>query len=489
LCIDAEEGIQENSRRHGYLLSMLGVKQICVLVNKMDLVGYDWRVFKSVERKYSKFLKSINIRDIPFIPVSGKQGDNITGNSSAMDWWQGHTVLSLLDTFQKELPSVNLPFRMPVQDVYKFTAQGSKQRIIAGTVSSGRFSVGDELVFYPSGKKSHIASIEDLLNRNPQSAATGMSTGFTVTEQIYIKRGDLAVRADEKKPQTGKLLQVSLFWLGRDPLVMDKEYHLKIGTAKVRMKLVDTNRVIDASNLNTDGMKKMVERHDVADCVIATQHPIAFDLVDDFPQTSRFVIVDGFEIAGGGIIRQVLRDKNAEYRDRVMNRNLKWDVGNITRLNRSERYGHKPALVLVGGPEDIRKANFAKTMEEELFGTGIKVYYLGVQNVLAGLDADMAIKRDAIYPTDRDEMIRRLAELSNILVDAGIVLVATVSELTLEEQETFITSVSPVQVLTIWVGSSAGSAVDADYLIEDTDTASEHLKPVMTMLKENGISV
>ncbi len=489
LCIDAEEGIQENSRRHGYLLSMLGVKQICVLVNKMDLVGYDWRVFRSVERKYSRFLKNINIRDIPFIPVSGKQGDNITDTSSAMDWWKGHTVLSLLDTFQKAPPPANLPFRMPVQDVYKFTSQGSNERIIAGTVSSGSFSVGDELVFYPSGKKSHVASIQDLLNKNPQSASAGMATGFTVAEQIYIKRGDLAVRVNEKKPQTGKLLQVSLFWLGKDPLVMDKEYHLKIGTAKVRMKLVDTNRVIDASSLNTDGIKKMVERHDVADCAIVTQQPIAFDLVDDFSQTSRFVIVDGFEIAGGGIIRQVLRDKNAEYRDQVMSRNLKWDVGNITRLNRRERYGHKAALLLVGGPEDIRKANFAKTVEEALFNTGIKVYYLGVRNVLAGLDADMTIKRDAIYPTNRDEMIRRLAELSNILVDAGIVLVATVSELTGEEQETFITSVSPVQVLTVWVGESAGSTVDADYRIENTDTAPEHLEPFMRLLKENGISV
>ena len=487
LCIDAHEGVQENSRRHGYILSMLGIKKMCVLVNKMDLVNYDRKVYKSIERKFSRFLRNLNIRNAPFIPVSGMAGDNIVTSSDSMPWWQGHTVLSLIDTFQKEKAPIDLPFRMPVQDVYKFTALGDKRRIIAGTVTSGTLRVGDELAFYPSGKRSRVASIEDFSKKSIESAAAGEATGFTMTEQIYIKRGDIAVRPGEAQPQAGNLMRVNLFWLGREPFIRDKEYFLKTGTERVRMRLVDTMKVIDASNLNSDGMKKMVERHDVADCVLATRRPIAFDLVEDFPQTSRFVIVDGYEIAGGGIISEILRDKNAEYRDQVMNRNLKWDMGNIARLKRSERYGHRPALVLVGGPEDRRKANFAKTIEERLFDTGTKVYYLGVQNVLAGLDTDMTIKRDALYPEDRNEMIRRLAELSNILIDAGIVLVATVSELTWEEQKIFATSVSPVQVFTIWVGDNEGSNVDADYTIENTGEALVHLEAVMEMLGSQGI--
>ena len=253
------------------------------------------------------------------------------------------------------------------------------------------------------------------------------------------------------------------------------------------MRRFDTLKVIDASNLNTDGMKKKVERHDVAEVVLTTKRPIAFDIVEDLPQTSRFVIVDGYEIAGGGIIREVIKDTKADYRDKVMDRNVKWDTGNITRDARSDAYGHEPALVLVGGPEDRRKAEFAKTLEKALFSGGTKVYYLGVQNVLAGLDADMPIKRHDVYPENREEMVRRLAELANIVLDAGIVLVATVSGLTYDEREAFMTSVSPMPVRTIWVGSTEGSDVDADYTIEDVASASDHLDPVLRLLKEKGI--
>lgn len=487
LCIDAEEGVQENSRRHGYMLSMLGIKQMCVLVNKMDLVDYDRKVYKSIVRKYSRFLRNIKMHDVSFIPVSGMEGDNIASLSDNMSWWKGDTVLTLIDKFKKEKAPDDMAFRMPVQDVYKFTAMGDSRRIIAGTISTGTLKDGDELVFYPSGKMSRVSGIENFGGENPDTVSSGMATGFTMTEQIYAKRGNLVARAGEKQPQTGNVMRVNLFWLGREPFVKDKEYILKTGSERVRMRLFDTMKVIDASNLNSDGMKKMVERHDVADCVLTTQRPIAFDIVEDFPQTSRFVIVDGYEIAGGGIIREVIRDNQAEYRDKVMDRNLKWDIGNITRDKRSEAFGHRPSLVLVGGPEDFRKAQYAKSLEQRLFDEGNKVYYLGVRNVLAGLDADMTVKRHHLYPEDREEMIRRLAELANILMDVGIILVATVSELTYDERETFRMSVSPIEVQTIWVGSTDGSDVEADYTIEDAGTAEDHLETVVKLLKDSGV--
>jgi bifunctional enzyme CysN/CysC len=487
LCIDAHEGIQENSRRHGYMLSMLGIKQLCVLVNKMDLVDYNPKVYKAVVRKYSRFLRNINMNNVAFIPVSGMAGDNIVSLSKNMTWWKGHTVLSLIDTFKKEKAPVEMAFRMPVQDVYKFTSMGDSRRIIAGTVATGTLKVGDQVVFYPSGKRSRVATIENFSGERPEQVSAGTATGFTMTEQIYTKRGDLAVKSGEAHPQTGNVMRVNLFWLGREPLVKSKDYVLKTGTERVRMRLFDIVKVIDASNLNTDGMKKMVERHDVADCVLTTGKPIAFDQVDQFPHTSRFVIVDGYEIAGGGIIREVIRDNQAEYRDKVLDRNLKWDTGNITRETRSEAYGHSPALVLVGGPEDRRKADFAKKLEQQLFQQGNKVYYLGVQNVLAGLDADMTIKRHHIYPADREEMVRRLAELANLLMDVGIILVATVSNLTFEERESFRASVAPIEVRTIWVGSTESSNVDADYTVLDPAEASDHLQPVMNLLKGFGV--
>jgi len=487
LCIDAHEGVQENSRRHGYLLSMLGVKQMCVLVNKMDLVDYEKRVFKSVVRKYSRFLRNINVHNVSFIPVSGMEGDNIVSSSKNMLWWRGGTVLTLIDKFKEENPPDNLPFRMFVQDVFKFTAMGDKRRIIAGTVSTGNLAPGDELVFYPSAKKSRVSNIEHFGESKPLEVKAGMAVGFTVIEQIYVKRGHLAVRADEKPPQTGNVMRVNLFWLGREPFERDKEYILKLGAERVRVKLFDTLKIIDASNLHSDGMKKMVERHDVADCVLTTRRPIAFDTVDDFPITSRFVIVDGYEIAGGGIIREVIRDNQAKYRDKVIDRNLRWDMGSITRERRRELYGHGPSLLMVGGPEDPRKAEFAKALEQDFFDRGKKVYYLGVRNVLAGLDSDMRIKRHNLYPEDREEMVRRLAELTNILVDAGIIVIATVSDLSYDERETFRTSVSPVEVYTIWVGTSEESDIKADYTIENAAEAQDHLTRVLNHLGQLGV--
>jgi len=487
LCIDAHEGVQENSRRHGYLLSMLGIRQMCVLVNKMDLVAYEKRVFKSVVRKYARFLRNINVYNVPFIPVSGMEGDNIVSSSRNMPWWKGGTVLTLIDKFKEEDPPNNLPFRMFVQDVFKFTAMGDKRRIIAGTVSTGNLSEGDELVFYPSAKRSRVFSIEHFGKNKSAEVKAGMAVGFTVTEQIYVKRGHLAVRTNEQPPQTGNVIRANLFWLGREPLEKDKEYILRLGTERVRMRLFDTLKVIDASSLHSDGMKKKVERHDVADCVLTTQRPIAFDTVSDFSLTSRFVIVDGYEIAGGGIIREVIRDSQAKYRDKVIDRNLRWDVGSITRERRRELYGHGPSLLMVGGPEDPRKSEFAKALENSFFDRGKKVYYLGVRNVLVGLDADMRIKRHNLYPEDREEMIRRLAELVNILADAGIIVIAAVSDLSYDERETFRTSVSPVEVHTIWVGTTEESDVEVDYIIEDAADAKDHLERVLSHLNRLGV--
>ena len=163
LVIDANEGIKENSKRHGYMLSFLGINQITVIINKMDLMDYDEKVFNNIVSEYKDFLSKINLNVDCFVPVSGSLGDNIANTSYNMKWYKGMTILDLLDTFQVMLnANSKLSFRMPVQGVYKFTGFGDNRRIIAGTIDSGKISVGDEVVFYPSGKKSIVNSIESL---------------------------------------------------------------------------------------------------------------------------------------------------------------------------------------------------------------------------------------------------------------------------------------------------------------------------------------
>jgi len=325
LVIDAEEGIKENSKRHGYMLSMLGLKQLVVLVNKMDLVDFRESVFREIENEYSMFLRNISINPDCFIPVCGRSGENIAFKSELMKWYSGKSVVDILDSFIKEKADPEKPFRMPVQSVYKFTASGDSRRIVAGTVESGKAKLGDEIVIFPSGKKSKIKSFEGFNTAVVKEISQGVAAGFTLEEQIYIKRGELVTLAGELPAKTGKNIIVNLFWLGKNPFIKNKSYFLKVGTAKVRMTLIEIHKLIDASDLSFSEDKDYVEKHIIAECTLRLEKPIAFDFYEDIVPTGRFVIIDEYEIAGGGIIRNVLPDEMTRVREKIFLRNYKWE--------------------------------------------------------------------------------------------------------------------------------------------------------------------
>lgn len=457
LVIDAAEGVQENSRRHGYMVSLLGLRQLAVVVNKMDLVNWDRAVYDRIVREYGAFLDQVGIKPSAFIPVSGRGGDNIADRSTNLPWYSGPTVLDALDAFHTEPPPVERSFRMSVQDVYKFTKQGDDRRIVAGTIDSGAVAVGDTVVFYPSGKKSRVKTIE-AFNRPAQSrAVAGSQVGFTLQEQIYITRGELAALEREPRPQVTTRLRVSLFWLGKDPMVKRKEYLLKLGTMRVTMRLEEILRVMDASTLGATEQAAAVQRHDVAECVLKLDRAIACDLAEDVAATSRFVIVDDFEIRGGGIVREALSDRQAAVRDRVMLRNYKWEPSIIQPERRAEKYNQKAALILVTGEHEHDRKGIAKALEGRLFDDGKVVYFLGIGNVLYGVDADIERKQE-----NRLEHMRRLAEVANLMLDAGIILVVAAAELTQDDLEVIKTAVQPDWIDTIWAGDSITTDLSVD---------------------------
>ena len=237
LVIDAAEGVQENSRRHGYLLGMLGIKKIVVLVNKMDLVNYDEAIYQSIQQEYSQYLDGIGLKPLYYIPVSGREGDCVAECTEKLDWYEGPTLLAALDSFEKDKPLIHQPLRLPIQDVYKFSALGDSRRIIAGTINSGMVTVGDELVIYPSGKHTHLKSIEAFNVDQQDQAVSGQSVGLTMTEQIYVRRGQVVCKVGDVSPAVSTRMRVSLFWLGKDPLVVNKNYFLKLGTVKEKFKI------------------------------------------------------------------------------------------------------------------------------------------------------------------------------------------------------------------------------------------------------------
>lgn len=481
LMIDAKEGVQENSRRHAYMLSMLGIRQIAVVINKMDLVDYDQKVFDRVKAEYLEFLQKINITPKFVLPVSSFMGENIVKKSDKMPWYDGMCILEVLDAFECEEDKDKQPFRMPVQDVYKFTRNGDDRRIVAGTIETGTIRAGQEVVFYPSGKRSHIKNIE-VFHADPiEEGKPNMAIGFTMVEQIYITRGELMSIAGELRPKTGSRIAANVFWLGKRDFELGKVYYLKIGAEKVKMELEQIKGVINSSNLSSEEDKAAVGRNEVAEVILHTDKPIAFDLVSDIAGTSRFVIVDNYEIAGGGIITAVMEDEQKELREGRMLRNFKWEVSDVTVDERIEHYAQKPNLLVLTGSEETGKKKLAKLLERDLMNRGRYVYYMGIGSYLYGVGADT--KKASVQ--DHTEQIRRFAEVANLMLDAGMILIVTATDLTQSDYKIMKTVLDRAFEI-VWVGNEITTDISPDLQLADSEY-EESIVRIINLLKDAGI--
>jgi bifunctional enzyme CysN/CysC len=341
--------------------------------------------------------------------------------------------------------------------------------------------VGDEVVFYPSGKKARVKSIEGFNCPAQAMAEAGEATGFTLAEQIYVARGELAAVSGEARPQVTTRLRASIFWLGRSPLVKNRDYVLKLGALRVPVRVEAIHRVLNASTLDTDEKKLRVDRHEVAECTLKASRAIAFDLADQLATTSRFVLVDDFEIRGGGIVREALGDTLSGVRDRVLLRNYKWEPSNISSERRAERYRQRPTLLLMTGERAQDRKSLARDLEQRLFELGNVVYFLGMGNVLYGVDADIA--RSA---GNRQEHLRRMAEVANLMLDAGVILIVTAGELTQADVELIKATVQPERIEVVWVGETATTDIAHDLLVPDPD-ADDAVDLIKQLLQEKGI--
>lgn len=482
LVIDAREGVRENSRRHGYLLSMLGIKQVAICINKMDIAGYSQKTFESIKSEYLDFLRRISVEPMNFLPLSAREGDNVVGPSANMPWYSGTTVLETIDGFTKESSRVNKPFRFPVQDIYKFTEAGDDRRIIAGRIETGRISTGDEVIFLPSRKRSRIATIECFNAPVQMEACCGQSTGFTLDRQVYIKPGELMCKTDEPPARVGSHLKANIFWMARQPMIKDKRYKIKLAGVRSPVWLRQIINVLDASDLTTDSNRQQIERHDVAECIFETLKPVAFDTSQDLSQTGRFVIIDNYEIAGGGIILDSAQDVTNRITERVEQREKRWERSSITPQVRAGRYNQRSTLVLICGSAELAKEKLAKALEENLFNDGRFVYYLGLSNSLLGIDAGMDISESG----ERDEYIRQLGEISHLFTDAGMILITTVSNLDDYELETINTLNKPNDCRVINIGVNRFSRTSVDLQIDSLDdvaTAVSRIKELLTTKK------
>ncbi len=480
LVIDALEGVREQSKKHGYLLSMLGVKQVAVVVNKMDLVGYRQDLFEAIEKEYREFLTQLKVIPERVVPVSAKSGDNIVTRSPRLDWYRGPTVLETLAQFTKETARTDKPLRFPVQDVYKFDAR----RIITGRLTSGRLKVGDRLVFSPSNKTANVKSLEGFNVEPPATEAqAGESIGITLDEQIFIERGELASHHQDL-PLVSTAFRVNLFWLGRRPLECGKKYQLRLSTKEVDCEVAAIHRIVNAADLGDRQSQAVVGRNEVAELTLRTKTPLAFDLYSSFENTGRFVLVDEYDISGGGIVMELVHDEQEFLRDEARRRDFAWVKGEVGAEQRAQHYGHRAAVVLFTGAAHTGKSFLARNLEALLVAEGRHAYLLEGENLRRGLDADLT-------ESDAMEIIRRYGEVARLLIDTGLIVVSTTKTFGLphhQVSQAIRTLVHPAPVLTVHMSKTEEAPppnTDLHFFgPKDFDAAAQH---ILDALKRRGV--
>lgn len=414
LVIDAGEGALEQSRRHAYLLHLLGVKQVAVIVNKMDMVEFSQDRFDDVSAEIRAYLNEIGVAPGVIVPISARHGDNVVSRSENLPWFKGPTLVEALDAFKPVASEDELPLRLPIQDVYK----PDERRILAGRIETGRLRVGDTLHFSPINRTAKIVSIEAWNRETAITATAGQSIGITLDQRIFVERGHVASLVSQR-PIESHRLTVRLFWLASNPLTAGKTYTLKLATAEHRVSVEKIVEVLNIDDL-TAGSADKVSRNEIADVVLHSRSLVAVDLAIDLPRTGRGVLLDGNDVVGGFVVTQA---------DAVDARNLQRVEHAVTPTERSRANGHHGAVLWLTGLSGAGKSTIAMGLERTLFERGRQVYVLDGDGVRQGLNGDLGFS-----PADRAENIRRVAETARLFAEAGMIVVTALISPTREDR-------------------------------------------------------
>jgi bifunctional enzyme CysN/CysC len=412
LLIDAGHGIQQQSRLHGFLLNLLGIRQVAVVVNKMDLVDYSAQRFAEIRQQYTHYLGGLGVTPDYFIPISARDGDNMAERSARMSWYEGPTVVEALDSFHPTARPTDQPLRLPIQDVYKF----DDRRIIVGRIESGVLSVGDRLMFSPSNKTARVSSIESWSTPSkPVEAQAGQSVGVMLDDQLFLERGELASHEGDAPIETN-VFRGRLFWLGHEALKVGDSYELKLMTRSTPVTVQKIERVFDAEDL-TEKAAVEVPRHGVADVILRSRGLLALDEGRDMARSGRFALSDGHNIVAGGVVSM---EGYPDQRELVTTkgRNIKRVAHGVAVDARTARNGHMGGVLWFTGLSGAGKSTIAMAVEQELFVRGYQVYVLDGDNVRHGLNANLGFS-----PDDRAENIRRIGEVASLFADAGMIAI------------------------------------------------------------------
>ena len=414
--IDARKGVLTQTRRHSYLVSLLGIRKIVLAINKLDLVEYSQEVFDTIEAGYRAFATEIGLTDIVSIPMAALRGDNIVERSPNTPWYTGPTLVGYLETVELEEEVRAKPFRMPVQWVNR---PDLDFRGFAGQIVSGTVRPGDQIRVVPSGTTSTVSRIVTH-DGDLSEAVAGQSVTITLTDEIDVSRGDvLAAAADP--PGVADQFEAQIIWMGEKEMLPGRPYLIKIGTRTASAALAQPKYKVNVNTLEHTATKTL-ELNEIGVCNITIDRPVAFDPYDANRDTGGFILIDRLtnNTVGAGLIHFALRRAD----------NVHWQAVDVDKAAHARLKDQQPCVVWFTGLSGSGKSTIADKLEQKLNAEGRHTYLLDGDNIRHGLNRDLGFT-DA----DRVENIRRVAEVAGLMVDAGlIVLVSFISPFRAERQ-------------------------------------------------------
>jgi len=417
--IDARNGVVTQSKRHGFLASLLQTPHILVAVNKMDLVDYSQAVFQAIVDEYRAFASKLTVQDITFIPISALQGDNVVNKSQTMPWYDGSTLLHHLENVNVGSSRNLVDFRFPVQMALR---PHQDFRGFAGQIVSGTIACGEEVVVLPSGKTSSVRTITTL-EGDLAEAVAGDSVVISLADEIDVSRGDMIVRR-HNLPQSASQFECILCWMSEEPLNIRASYILQHTTRQVRAFVATLNYRIDVDTLHRE-QAETLHLNDIARVQVTTTQPLFYDPYQINRATGGFILIDPFTnntVAAGMIRRraQDLDDLASAEPERRKSSNVVWEGSALTQAMREERNGHKGAVLWFTGLSGSGKSTIARLLERRLFAAGIHTFYLDGDTVRHGLNGDLGFTAE-----DRKENIRRVAEVARLAFEHGHIVICT----------------------------------------------------------------
>ena len=416
LLIDARQGVLTQTKRHAFIASQLGVRHIVLAVNKMDLVDYSENIFNEIVEDFKAFAAQLDIPNLHAIPVSALVGDNVVDGSQFMPWYEGPSLLGYLEGVDVEAEETSLPFRMPVQWVNR---PDLDFRGYAGRIAGGIIRPGDDIRVLPSGKQSKIARIVTM-DSDLDEAVSGQSVTLTLNDEIDISRGDV-IATSETPPEISDQFDTTIIWLSEEPMLPGRSYRMKTSSRLVSATVNAPKHKTDVNTLQKLPAKTL-QLNEIGNCTLAVDRPIAFDSYAENRQTGSFILIDRMtnNTVGMGMINFPLRRAA----------NIHWQNLDINKAANAEQKGQNPAVLWFTGLSGSGKSTIANEVQRRLYATGRHSFILDGDNVRHGLNRDLGFT-DA----DRVENIRRVAEVSKLMVEAGLItLVSFISPFRAERE-------------------------------------------------------